>query len=43
VAWGAGVQVHFGSFAVRGEFEQFKLRSSNNLKLLSISVLYTFL
>jgi OOP family OmpA-OmpF porin len=45
VAWGAGVQAHFGSLALRGEFEQYKLKiaGEQDVQLLSISFLYTFL
>jgi hypothetical protein len=45
VAWGAGVQAHFGSLAVRGEYEQYKykLEGAHEVRLLSISLLYTFL
>jgi opacity protein-like surface antigen len=40
-AWGAGVQAHFLSFAVRAEYERFE--SDNKPSLLSASVIYTFL
>ena len=41
-AWGLGAQAHFGSFAVRGEFEQYQLFSADQ-RLLSLSFIYTFL
>jgi hypothetical protein len=41
-AWGFGAQAHFGSFAVRGEFEQYQLYNADQ-KLLSLSFIYTFL
>jgi opacity protein-like surface antigen len=40
-AWGAGVQAHFLSFAVRAEYERFE--ADNKLSVLSASVIYTFL
>jgi len=45
VAWGAGVQAHFGSFALRGEYEQYKykLNLGYEVRLFSVSFLYTFL
>jgi hypothetical protein len=43
LAWGAGVQAHFGSLGARAEFEQFKLRSGVKLDSVSLSLLYTFL
>lgn len=45
VAWGAGVQAHFGSFALRGEYEQYKykLNLGHEVQVFSISFLYTFL
>ena len=45
MAWGAGIQAHFGSFAVRGEYEQYKykLNLSHGVRLYSVSFLYTFL
>jgi len=45
VAWGAGVQAHFGSFALRGEYEQYKykLNLGSEVRLFTVSFLYTFL
>ena len=45
VAWGAGVQAHFGSLALRGEYEQYKykLEIGHEVRTLSIGFLYTFL
>ena len=45
VAWGAGVQAHFGSLALRGEYEQYKykLEIGHEVRMLSIGFLYTFL
>ena len=45
VAWGVGVQAHFGSFAVRGEYERYKykLEGEHEVRMLSIGLLYTFL
>jgi opacity protein-like surface antigen len=42
-AWGAGLQAHFGSFAVRGEYEQFKLFGVQKLSMVSASFVYTLL
>ena len=42
LAWGLGAQAHFGSFAVRGEFEQYQLLGADQ-QLLSLSFIYTFL
>jgi opacity protein-like surface antigen len=41
-AYGAGVQLKFGSFALRGEFEQFKLEDAKP-NLLSVSFTKSFL
>jgi opacity protein-like surface antigen len=41
-AYGAGVQVKFGSFALRGEYEQFKLEGAKP-SLLSVSFSKSFL
>ncbi|MEO7775858.1 MAG: porin family protein [Steroidobacteraceae bacterium] len=40
-AWGAGVQAHFLSFAVRAEYERFE--TDNKFSVLSASLIYTFL
>lgn len=40
-AYGAGVQLKFGSFAVRGEYEKFKVDDAKP-SLLSLSAAYTF-
>jgi hypothetical protein len=42
-AWGAGVQVHFGSLGARTEYEEFKLPGSQKLRMVSASLVYTFL
>jgi opacity protein-like surface antigen len=42
-AWGAGAQAHFGSFAVRAEYEQFKLFGQQKLGMVSASFVYTLL
>jgi Outer membrane protein beta-barrel domain len=42
LAWGLGAQAHFGSLAVRAEFEQFKL-FGEKLRGISASLVYTFL
>lgn len=42
-AWGAGAQVHLGSFAVRAEYERFKVFDDRKLESISASFIYTFL
>lgn len=42
-AWGVGAQAHFGSLAVRGEFERFKFYGDEKLNVASLSFIYTFL
>jgi opacity protein-like surface antigen len=42
-AWGAGAQAHFGSLAVRLEYEQLNFVRSEKLGTVSLSFLYTFL
>jgi opacity protein-like surface antigen len=43
LAWGAGVQAHFTSLALRAEFEQFKIAGDRKLGLTSVSAIYTIL
>ncbi len=42
-AWGLGAQAHFGSLALRGEFEQFRLPGNLKLNSLSATFIYTIL
>jgi len=42
-AWGAGVQAHFLSFAVRAEYERYKIFGDTKVSLGSLSFIYTFL
>lgn len=42
-AWGAGAQAHFGSLAVRLEYEQLNIIEDEKLGSISLSFLYTFL
>ncbi|MGC4029500.1 MAG: outer membrane beta-barrel protein [Steroidobacteraceae bacterium] len=42
-AWGAGAQAHLGSFAVRAEYERFKVFDNRKLESISASFIYTFL
>jgi hypothetical protein len=42
-AWGFGAQAHFGSFGARAEYEQFKFFGVQDLKQVSVSVVYTIL
>lgn len=42
-AWGAGIQGHFLSIAVRAEFEQFRVIGNEKLNVASASFIYTFL
>lgn len=42
-AWGAGAQAHFGSLAVRLEYEQLNIVRNEKLGSVSLSFLYTFL
>lgn len=43
LSWGAGVQVHFLSLAVRAEYERYKLFGDAKVDLGSLSFIYTFL
>jgi len=43
LAWGAGVQAHILSFAVRAEYERYKIFGDTNVSLGSLSFIYTFL
>jgi Outer membrane protein beta-barrel domain len=43
IAWGAGAQAHFGSLAVRAEYEQFKFLANQKLNVISASFIYTIL
>jgi hypothetical protein len=42
LAYGAGVQMHFGALAARLEFEGFDVQQASTPTLLSIGVTYTF-
>jgi hypothetical protein len=42
-AWGAGVQVRFGSLGARLEYEKFNLPATNKASLVSLGVTWTFL
>jgi opacity protein-like surface antigen len=42
-AWGGGAQVHYGSFGVRLEYEQFNVRNTDGVKLLTLDVLFRIL
>jgi len=42
-AWGVGAQAHFASFALRAEYEQFKLFDDRKVGMISASFVYTFL
>jgi hypothetical protein len=43
LAYGAGVQVHFGALAARLEYEGFDVQQASTPSLLSIGLTYTFL
>ena len=43
LAYGAGLQAHFGSLAGRLEYERFKLGSSDGANLVSLGLTWTFL
>ena len=43
LAYGAGVQMHFGALAARLEFEAFDVQQASTPTLLSLGVTYTFL
>lgn len=42
-AWGAGVQVHFGSLGARLEYERFNIIRDEHVGAVSLSVIWTFL
>lgn len=42
-SWGAGAQAHFGSLALRLEYEQLNIVEDEKLGTISLSFLYTFL
>jgi len=42
-AWGAGAQLHLGSFGVRAEYERLRAFDDRNLGVISASFVYTFL
>lgn len=42
-AWGAGVQAHFLSLAVRAEYERYQIFGGTKVNLGSLSFIYTFL
>jgi hypothetical protein len=39
-AWGAGGQLHFGNFGARLEYENFSIRNTNGVNLVSLSVFF---
>jgi hypothetical protein len=43
ISWGAGVQAHILSLAVRAEYERYKLFGNTKVNLGSLSFIYTFL
>ncbi len=43
LAWGAGVQLRFGSLGARLEYEQFNIVQDEGLDTISLSLTYTFL
>ena len=43
LAYGAGVQLHFGSLGARLEYERFEFAQSQTLDAVSLSFIYTFL
>lgn len=43
LAYGAGVQLHFGSLGARLEYERFEIVRSETLDAVSLSFIYTFL
>lgn len=43
LAWGAGVQAHFGSLGARLEYERFNIVQDESLDTISLSFIYTFL
>ena len=42
-AYGGGIQFHFGSFSVRGEYERFAIGDNTDVDLISLGVTWTFL
>ena len=42
-AYGAGVQMNFGSLAARLEYEQFDIKHTDGVELLTLGLTYTFL
>jgi len=43
LAYGAGVQLHFGSLGARLEYERFEIVKNQSLDAISLSFIYTFL
>lgn len=41
-AYGVGARIQFGSFAIRGEYEEFEIANSSDLSMLSVGLSYTF-
>ncbi len=41
-AYGVGARFQLGSFAIRGEYEEFEIADSSDLSMLSIGLTYTF-
>ena len=42
-AYGAGLQFHFGSISVRGEYERFAIGDDTDVDLISLGLTWTFL
>lgn len=41
-AYGVGARLQLGSFAIRGEYEEFEIADSSDLSMLSVGLTYTF-
>lgn len=41
-AYGVGARFQLGSFAIRGEYEEFEIADSSDLSMLSVGLTYTF-
>jgi OmpA-OmpF porin, OOP family len=42
-AWGGGAQMHFGNFGLRLEYEQFQVRNTDGVKLVTLSASFGIL
>jgi Outer membrane protein beta-barrel domain len=42
-AYGAGIQVHFGSLSVRAEYEDFDIENTSSTSLITVGITWTFL